>query len=500
MEETSEDLYDEFGNYVGPDLDDSSASSSSDEESIDDKAHGDDDDDMSQVSALDDANDPSAALVPLDEESGASSFAAPQNEIVLHEDKVHYPSAASIYGPTVTTAVLDEDAMDIDTPILEPTMEPSRALAATQSDHDLIVNDDFLTSHLLDNETTNTRRGLALCGNLHSGKTSLLDLLVQHAHMQPIPPSNPLPAKYTDRLLTEQARQMSLQTTPITLPLSTSRGKTLALTILDTPGHIQFHDESVASLQLVDGCLLVLDVVQGMTLHDKLLIQHVIGQGLNLMICLNQMDRLICELKLPPVDAYHKIRNVLEEVNDLVQRCSLGRYPKLCPGRGNVAFASAVHGWVFTLESWSQLYVDHVEASAEEDWDDEEEENGETDVYRGFSNASLGKGLTAEEFAKRLWGNTYLDPQSKTFRKRSRDCVPSNTPRTFVQFVLDPIYKLYSACLGESEKDVAKVLRSVGVYLTREELRASAKNLLTSALMKFFGNAAGLVDLIARNV
>ena len=30
------------------------------------------------------------------------------------------------------------------------------------------------------------------------------------------------------------------------------------------------------------------------------------------------MDRLITELKLPPADAYHKLRHTLEEVNTLV--------------------------------------------------------------------------------------------------------------------------------------------------------------------------------------
>ena len=35
-----------------------------------------------------------------------------------------------------------------------------------------------------------------------------------------------------------------------------------------------------------------------------------------------QMDRLITELKLPPVDAYNKLRHTIEEVNALIMKYS----------------------------------------------------------------------------------------------------------------------------------------------------------------------------------
>ncbi len=39
------------------------------------------------------------------------------------------------------------------------------------------------------------------------------------------------------------------------------------------------------------------------------------------LACL-QMDRLITELKLPPVDAYNKLRHTIEEVNALIMKYS----------------------------------------------------------------------------------------------------------------------------------------------------------------------------------
>ena len=84
--------------------------------------------------------------------------------------------------------------------------------------------------------------------------------------------------------------------------------------------------------------------------------------------------------------------------------------------------------------------------------------------------SSLGVDV-GTEFSKRLWGEAYLDPTTRTFQKRARDCTPvdSEQPiqRTFCQFVLNPIYKIYAACLGESESSVKATLRSVGILLSR---------------------------------
>jgi translation elongation factor EF-G len=37
-----------------------------------------------------------------------------------------------------------------------------------------------------------------------------------------------------------------------------------------------------------------------------------------------QVDRLITELKLPPTDAYHKLRHTIEEINALISTFSGG--------------------------------------------------------------------------------------------------------------------------------------------------------------------------------
>jgi len=45
--------------------------------------------------------------------------------------------------------------------------------------------------------------------------------------------------------------------------LSTSAGKSHLIHAIDTPGHVNFLDEVAAAIRLVDGILLVVDVLEG---------------------------------------------------------------------------------------------------------------------------------------------------------------------------------------------------------------------------------------------
>lgn len=94
------DLYDEFGNYIGPELD-----SDDDEEEDDDDDYRDQDQDMN---GYDD-----------DDGVGGEEEEVSAQAVVLHEDKQYYPSAADVYGPEVETIVQEEDAQPLTQPIIQ---------------------------------------------------------------------------------------------------------------------------------------------------------------------------------------------------------------------------------------------------------------------------------------------------------------------------------------------------------------------------------------------
>lgn len=179
---------------------------------------------------------------------------------------------------------------------------------------------------------------------------------------------------------------------------------------------------------------------------------------------------MILELKLPPADAYFKLLHTIEEVNKIVSTyngVTGSKNPRLSPELGNVCFASAQHGWSFTLPSFAQKYKD----SADE-----------------------------EAMAKRLWGDWYFDPASRAFSKKKGGNNSVGLVRTFVQFVLEPIYKLYSQVIGESPEDLVVVCKRLGVALKNSEVHMDAKPLLRVVMSRFFKNPAGFVDMVVQHV
>ena len=55
----------------------------------------------------------------------------------------------------------------------------------------------------------------------------------------------------------------------MSLVLQNSFGKSHLIHFIDTPGHVNFVDEAASAIRLVDGVLLVVDVVEGVSCLRK---------------------------------------------------------------------------------------------------------------------------------------------------------------------------------------------------------------------------------------
>ena len=124
-----------------------------------------------------------------------------------------------------------------------------------------------------------------------------------------------------------------------------------------TAGHVNFSDEVTAALRVADAAVIVVDAVEGVMVHTERMLRHVIQERLPFVVVINKVDRLILELKLPPTDAYFKLRHTLDEINAIASAASLGRQElRVSPELGNVCFASSQNGWSFTLQSFAKIY------------------------------------------------------------------------------------------------------------------------------------------------
>lgn len=447
--------YDEFGNYIGADLD------------------SEDEDEIPQNQFLRDTDQgPSAPLEGYEdepmrevEEEGAMEVDEPpaHNAVILHEDKQYYPSASDVYGEGVETLVQEEDAQPLTEPIIAPvkmrkwTVE-EKDMPETRFDKSFLLNMTAFPEMI---------RNVAVVGHLHHGKTALLDMLVYETHKLVWDADKSI--RYTDTHILSREREISIKSQPISLILTSTVGKSHLIHFIDTPGHVNFADEVASAARLVDGILLVVDVVEGLMVGAEMILRHAIQEGLKITLVVNKIDRLILELRIKPTDAYYKIKHTIEEVNTFISSIDPNPELRLSPELGNVAFASTDMCYCFTLNSFANMY------------------------------ASTYGALDVKAFADRLWGDiyTYKDDGKLKFTRKAED---PEAERTFVKFILNPLYKIYSHVLSEESDDLKETLRSLGIQLKNVLYKMDTRPLLKVVLDQFFGPATGLVDVIVNHI
>jgi U5 small nuclear ribonucleoprotein component len=379
--------------------------------------------------------------------------------------------------PQVETTVQEEDTQPITQPIVAPIKQKEFDVTEPKNP-ETKYKTEFLLSlmhhpHLV--------RNIAVIGHLHHGKTCLVDNLVALTHqLEPARRGHQGKAgkrevgglaterRYTDSRVDEQKRGLSIKASPVSLLLQSSTEKHFLFNLIDTPGHVNFQDEVTAALRLADGVLLVVDVVEGVMANTERLIRHALAERLRIVLCVNKMDRLMLELKLHPTDAYFKVRQVIEEANDVISGASGGDHPRLSPDDGSVIFASSQLNWCFSLHSFASVYADFY------------------------------PDVRPEPFARRLWGDVYFQPEARTFRRKPP---PGGGPRTFVQFVLEPLYKLVTQAISASETDLKATLGDLGLPMRKDEYRLDPKPLLKVVMSRFLGESyCGLVDSCVRHL
>ena len=337
--------------------------------------------------------------------------------------------------------------------------------------------------------------------------------------------TNEMELRYTDSRLDEQNRGLSIKASPMSLVLPDLREKHYLINIMDCPGHVNFSDEMAAALRLVDGCVVVVDVAEGVLLNTERSIKYAVLHGIPMTLVINKIDRLILELKLPPKDAYLKIINTISDVNAILVEClgsgtkrsndenkqqtdeksndrkqnniGLNKWSGLenqqlfSPILGNVCFASSMFDWCFTLESFAKLYCDFH-----------------------------GSAFDYKRFAKKLFGDWYFHSKDRKFRRfaetlvmkqseaslndsggNSHNVTQTRNKRTFVEFILEPLYKIYSHVLGNDATRLGKLLSELGTgKLKKYELELDSKPLLQLILSRFFGKSGGFVEMCVNHI
>eukprot|EP00586_Coscinodiscus_wailesii_P013980 CAMPEP_0172502790 /NCGR_PEP_ID=MMETSP1066-20121228/162775_1 /TAXON_ID=671091 /ORGANISM="Coscinodiscus wailesii, Strain CCMP2513" /LENGTH=202 /DNA_ID=CAMNT_0013278173 /DNA_START=8 /DNA_END=613 /DNA_ORIENTATION=+ len=85
--------------------------------------------------------------------------------------------------------------------------------------------------------------------------------------------------------------------------------------LVDSPGHVDFSSEVTSSLLTCDGGLLVVDAVEGLCARTCGILREAYGKELVPLLVINKIDRLCLDLGLSVVEAYGRLRSLIESVN-----------------------------------------------------------------------------------------------------------------------------------------------------------------------------------------
>ncbi|KAL4080963.1 P-loop containing nucleoside triphosphate hydrolase protein [Scleroderma citrinum] len=340
-------------------------------------------------------------------------------------------------------------------------------------------------------------RIITTLGHVDHGKTTLMDVLLAANNIISSRMAGKL--RYLDSREDEIERGITMESSAVSLKFKVlgregESPRTYIINMIDTPGHVDFSTEVSTASRLCDGALILVDVVEGVCTQTVSVLQQAWRDNLRPILVINKLDRLITELKLSPIEAYHHLSRLIEQVNAVMGGFFTGSRMEddlrwreewdkrlaaktdqyadegeatandtltfkekddddiyFAPECGNVVFASAIDGWGFRVGKFAQLYSTKL----------------------GFKEANL---------RRVLWGDFYLD--TKTKRVISYKHLKGRALKPlFVQFILDNIWSVYDAViLNPNTEKVTKIVSTLNLKVSPRDLKSKDSRQLLSLI------------------
>jgi GTP-binding protein len=142
-------------------------------------------------------------------------------------------------------------------------------------------------------------RNVAIIAHVDHGKTTLVDGLLKQSHIFRDPDAAGSLILDSNPLERERGITILAKNTAVTY-------HGVKINIIDTPGHADFGGEVERVLNMADGCLLLVDAVEGPMPQTRTVLTHALTLGLKPIVVINKVDR-----------PNARVPEVLEEVSDL---------------------------------------------------------------------------------------------------------------------------------------------------------------------------------------
>lgn len=320
-------------------------------------------------------------------------------------------------------------------------------------------------------------RNICILAHVDHGKTTLADHLIASSGGGVLHPKQAGRLRFMDYLDEEQRRAITMKSSSIALQY-----KDHSINLIDSPGHMDFCSEVSTAARLSDGGLVLVDAVEGVHIQTHAVLRQAWIEKLTPCLVLNKIDRLICELKFNPMEAYNRLQRIVHEVNGIMSAYKSEKYlsdvdsilagpsdglddenlefieddeeDTFQPQKGNVAFVCALDGWGFCISDFAEFYA-----------------------------SKLGASSTALQ--KALWGPRYYIPKTKMIVGKKGVAGNSKAQPMFVKFVLEPLWQVYQASLEvDGDKEILKkVIEKFNLSVPPRELQNKDPKLVLQAVM-----------------
>src|SRR3954453_4938529 len=144
-------------------------------------------------------------------------------------------------------------------------------------------------------------RNIAIIAHVDHGKTTLVDGLLKQSQT-----FRGNQAEMSQTLIMDSGDQERERGITITAKVTAVQHDDYRINIIDTPGHADFSGEVERTLNMADGCLLVVDAQEGPMPQTRFVLTKALGLGLRPILVANKID------KPPP-----RPDEALEETTDL---------------------------------------------------------------------------------------------------------------------------------------------------------------------------------------
>src|SRR5256885_17260973 len=154
-------------------------------------------------------------------------------------------------------------------------------------------------------------RNIAIIAHVDHGRTALVDGLLKQAHVFRDPDAAGTLILDSNELERERGITILAKNTAI-------HYAGVKINIIDTPGHADFGGEVERVLNMADGCLLLVDAVEGPMPQTRFVLSKALALGLRPIVVINKIDKENCrpdEVHEEIFDLFYNLDATEEQLN-----------------------------------------------------------------------------------------------------------------------------------------------------------------------------------------